>query len=276
MQTQISVFQFQVAQYVRVEIKNGEPWFCLKDVADILEIENSRRVAAEMLKPNGIEKISVETGGGKQQLTFINEPNLYRVIFRSNKPEAVKFQDWIFEEVIPAIRKTGSYELHLDRWLTEWERAQIRAAVKERCERTGESSQAVYRKLHAFMGIPSYEQIGAAQFQTALNFLASMENAPEVFRQPPAARFEDHEVARLATVVYYCNWACRLLEEVSAPLKALGYNKALTMWTIADESISFLRGSREALERELPNIADSYYRNHIQHSLRRFDAVQTI
>ena len=50
------------------------------------------------------------TRGGDQELTFISEPNLYRVIFRSNKAEAIKFQDWIFEEVIPTIRKTGGYQ----------------------------------------------------------------------------------------------------------------------------------------------------------------------
>ena len=48
--------------------------------------------------------------GRNQEATFISEPNLYRVIFRSNKAEAIKFQDWIFEEVIPTIRKTGGYQ----------------------------------------------------------------------------------------------------------------------------------------------------------------------
>lgn len=272
----LSIFTFQSEKSVRVETVNGEPLFCLTDVADILEISNANPSRFN-LKDDGVHKMySIDSKGRKQELTFINEPNLYRVIFRSNKPEAVKFQDWIFEEVIPAIRQTGRYELHLDRWLTEWEREQIRKAVKERCGRTGETSQAVYAKLHRFMDVPSYEQIGATQFQTALNFLASIQDAPEVFRQPQAARFDDMEIARLATVVYYCNWACRLLEEVNEPLRALGYGKAVTMWTVANESGSFLKASREVLERELPNISDGYCRDHIQGSLRRFDAVQAV
>lgn len=49
------------------------------------------------------------TSGGIQKLKFINEPNLYRIIFRSNKPEALRFQDWVFQDVLPEIRKTGSY-----------------------------------------------------------------------------------------------------------------------------------------------------------------------
>ena len=46
-----------------------------------------------------------------QKLTIVNEPNLYRLIFRSDKKEAKDFQDWVFEEVLPAIRKTGSYSM---------------------------------------------------------------------------------------------------------------------------------------------------------------------
>ncbi|HDJ2741175.1 TPA: hypothetical protein PP068_001534 [Salmonella bongori] len=48
--------------------------------------------------------------GREQEAAFVNEPNLYRVIFRSNKPETKQFQDWVFSEVLPTIRKTGRYE----------------------------------------------------------------------------------------------------------------------------------------------------------------------
>lgn len=49
------------------------------------------------------------TNGGTQKLTFISEENLYRIVFRSTKPEALNFQNWVFAEVLPSIRKTGSY-----------------------------------------------------------------------------------------------------------------------------------------------------------------------
>lgn len=94
---------------VRIEIKDNEPYFCLIDVATILNIKKSA-VSRFNLNENGVHKMySVDTLNRKQELTFINEPNLYRVIFRSNKEEAVKFQNWVFEEVLPTIRKTGSY-----------------------------------------------------------------------------------------------------------------------------------------------------------------------
>ncbi|MDO4694961.1 MAG: BRO family protein [Eikenella sp.] len=242
----LSIFTFQAEQSVRVEIINNEPWFCLKDVAEILEIENGK-ASRFNLKEAGVHKMYLRSGGQNRELTFINEPNLYRVIFRSNKPEAVKFQDWIFEEVIPAIRQTGRYELHLDRWLNEWEREQIRAAVKARCERTGESSQAVYRKLHAFMDIPSYEQIGATQFQTALNFLASMANAPEVFRRPEAPQLRN-----LKAALHHGLYCAEFIYRHSEALRGLNRRLAAGIHDHATAACACIRSVAEQVRQPLP------------------------
>ncbi|ENH8631305.1 hypothetical protein ABWW30_003920 [Salmonella enterica] len=102
-------FSFHETHDVRIQIIDGEPWFCLKDVCEVLDIKNVSQLAAQ-LDEKGICKTYTPTKGGKQQLVYVNEPNLYRVIFRSNKPEARQFQDWVFNEVLPAIRKTGRYE----------------------------------------------------------------------------------------------------------------------------------------------------------------------
>ena len=110
MMDSLAVFSFHESHQVRIQIIDGEPWFCLKDVCDILTIENSRRVAAEVLDQSGVRKTDTRSGGQNRKLAFVNEPNLYRVIFRSNKPEARQFQDWVFSEVLPAIRKTGGYQ----------------------------------------------------------------------------------------------------------------------------------------------------------------------
>ena len=84
-------------------------WFCRKDILDILGLRLNTKLL-NSLNPKGIAKSGpLSTAGGKQQLIFINEPNLYRVIFKSEKPQAKEFQDWVFEEVLPAIRKQGSY-----------------------------------------------------------------------------------------------------------------------------------------------------------------------
>lgn len=104
-------FTFQESHDVRIEIINNEPWFCLKDVCEVLGLTNSRKVLSSQVDKNGVTKSYViDSMGREQEAAFVNEPNLYRVIFRSNKPEAKQFQDWVFNEVLPTIRKTGRYE----------------------------------------------------------------------------------------------------------------------------------------------------------------------
>lgn len=109
MTTQISTFNFKSFP-VRIQSFNNEPYFCLSDVCQVLGV-NRRSAEAFRLNKEGCNKIATLTDGGHQELTFINEPNLYRIIFRSNKAEAIEFQNWIFEEVLPQIRKTGKYEI---------------------------------------------------------------------------------------------------------------------------------------------------------------------
>ena len=104
----IQTFNFGVNE-VRTAIKdNGDVYFCLTDVADVLEISNANP-SRFSLDEAGVHKMYISYPSGSKQVTFISEPNLYRVIFRSNKTEARQFQDWVFNEVLPTIRKTGSY-----------------------------------------------------------------------------------------------------------------------------------------------------------------------
>lgn len=103
-------FNFHETHDVRIQVIDGEPWFCLKDVCGVLCIANPHDLMAKQLDKEGVDKIYTLTDGGKQPLVYVNEPNLYRVIFRSNKQEAKQFQDWVFNDVLPTIRKSGRYE----------------------------------------------------------------------------------------------------------------------------------------------------------------------
>lgn len=93
---------------LRVAGTADKPMFCLADVCKALDINNSRDVR-KRLDTKGVDSTDTLTEGGMQQLTFIDEPNLYRCIFQSRKKEAKAFQDWVFGEVLPAIRKQGGY-----------------------------------------------------------------------------------------------------------------------------------------------------------------------
>ncbi|WP_343597670.1 BRO family protein [Acinetobacter sp.] len=105
---QVTHFDFK-CHSVRIAFDaNNEPLFCLTDVCHILSVSRTSRLL-RALDEKGMADCHIPTNGGTQKLKFINEPNLYRIIFRSNKPEALNFQDWVFAEVLPTIRKTGSY-----------------------------------------------------------------------------------------------------------------------------------------------------------------------
>ena len=93
---------------IRTAVVDGEPWFCLKDACDILELKQPSKVK-ERLNEKGVLSIHTLTKGGKQALLYVDEPNLYKAIMQSRKKEAEVFSDWIFYEVIPAIRKHGYY-----------------------------------------------------------------------------------------------------------------------------------------------------------------------
>ncbi len=107
---EMQIFHYENNE-VRTILKDGEPWWVLADVCQVLEIENSRNVAARLDED---EKNTVHlTDGirGNPNMTIINESGLYKVILRSDKPEAKKFTRWVTHEVLPAIRKTGQYHV---------------------------------------------------------------------------------------------------------------------------------------------------------------------
>jgi prophage antirepressor-like protein len=109
------VLKYQEKEVRTVEREDGI-WFVLADVCAVLGVENSRDVAKKMPKDElHVDKIYTSEEYSKSELgysrdmTLINEPGLYRVILRSNKPEAEPFVRWVTHDVLPSIRKTGIY-----------------------------------------------------------------------------------------------------------------------------------------------------------------------
>lgn len=106
------IFNYNNLGSVRVQMDNqGNPWFCLLDVCNILNLTTPSRVAERLFEDGVSLTHDVDLLGRRQELMFINEPNLYKLIMASRKPEAEAFQRWICYEVIPSIRKTGSYNV---------------------------------------------------------------------------------------------------------------------------------------------------------------------
>ncbi|WP_368492754.1 BRO family protein [Geobacillus thermodenitrificans] len=107
--TEIRVFNHEMFGELQVLVENGEIYFPATDVAIILGYTNPHKAIKDHCKEKGVTIRSALTSGGKQQKKFINEGNLYRLIVRSKLPEAEKFESWVFDEVLPTIRKTGGY-----------------------------------------------------------------------------------------------------------------------------------------------------------------------
>jgi prophage antirepressor-like protein len=103
----LQAFSYE-GQDVRTIQINGAPWWVLRDVCNVLGISNSRDVVARLDDDEkGVD--TIDTLGGKQEMTVINESGLYSVILLSRKPEAKKFKRWITHEVLPSIRRVGVY-----------------------------------------------------------------------------------------------------------------------------------------------------------------------
>lgn len=113
MNSEIQVFQYSQTQTmdVRMVMQDGEPWWVLADVCQVLELVNPSKVA-ERLDDDEKNTLTLSEGirgRGNPNVTIINESGLYSVILRSDKPQAKAFKRWVTHEVLPSIRRTGSY-----------------------------------------------------------------------------------------------------------------------------------------------------------------------
>lgn len=106
--SQFSVFKFDGNEVRVFSDENGEPLFVASDVCKVLGIVKPDSVYARLDDDEKDTRL-VGTPGGQQRMVVVNESGLYNIILRSDKPAAKSFKRWITHDVIPAIRKTGSY-----------------------------------------------------------------------------------------------------------------------------------------------------------------------
>ena len=105
----LAVFQNPEFGELRTAEHNGETWFCLADICRPLGIV-SQDVRERLKKDRVVTIHHTDKLGRPKDMLFVDESNLYRALFQSRKPEAERFTDWVTEEVLPSIRKTGRYE----------------------------------------------------------------------------------------------------------------------------------------------------------------------
>ena len=108
---EIRIFDNPEFGEVRTVMIDGEPWFCWRDVATALGYAKPQNAIRDNVDKEDALKQGTPTAGGIQDLLYINESGLYSLIFGSKLDSAKKFKRWVTSEVLPQLRKTGSYRV---------------------------------------------------------------------------------------------------------------------------------------------------------------------
>lgn len=116
---ELEIFKNEEFGEIRTVVIENEPWFVGKDIAFVLGYSNSRKAIIDHVDDEDKGVTKCDTLGGSQDLTVINESGLYSLILSSKLPTAKKFKHWVTSEVLPAIRKTGTYTKPVDKRPTE-------------------------------------------------------------------------------------------------------------------------------------------------------------
>jgi len=145
MSTKIQHYQFHTHQLRAMPDEQGESWFIAKDVCEILGYSNSARTINDLCRKSGIRNTYLPMFSANYKM--IDEGNLYRLIIKSNKPESEPFENWVCDEVLPSIRKTGSYQA--DNLLTSKQQQQFEAL-----------KQYALRGNKVWSGIARYKKMG--------------------------------------------------------------------------------------------------------------------
>lgn len=149
---ELQIFKNEKFGEIRVTIKNGAPWFVVIDACRILDLGNPRQALTRLDDDEKDDVILTDAIGREQKMNVVNEPGLYSLVLGSRKPEAKEFKRWLTHEVIPTIRKTGTYSINPAANLKQQEiEARLRNA------RVRESAQ--YLKIAAQINIPEYKYI---------------------------------------------------------------------------------------------------------------------
>ena len=116
----VSIFEHPEFGRIRTLEIDGKIWFCASDVAAALGYSNPRDAVVRHCKPMGVVVYDTPTRSAVQKIKYISEGNVYRLIAGSKLPSAEKFESWIFDEVLPTIRRTGGYVASEDMFIENY------------------------------------------------------------------------------------------------------------------------------------------------------------
>ena len=175
-----SVFKFGQNE-IRVFERNKEPWFVATDIAKCLGIKNPKDAVKNLRQ---IERwgFNPQRGGS---LTLVSESGLYTMILRSDSAikegtPAFNFRVWVTDDLLPTLRKTGSYSCPIAT-ITPSQQLRLREAVAKRAQAVASHYQTIYRALYTRFQIPRYSDLLAKDFEAAIEFIRTVDlRVPEV------------------------------------------------------------------------------------------------
>lgn len=173
--TSVASFSFENFP-VRAINRNGEIWFVAADVCAAIDLgtEQIRRLDDD---EKGLHL--TQTPGGKQEMSIINESGLYALILRSRKPEAKRFRKWVTSEVLPSIRKTGSYSLTI----TKAQQGELATLIAERFP-SGKDRPYAWSRFNNHFRLASYKDLSASRFEEACEYIKQMPEQISALTRP--------------------------------------------------------------------------------------------
>ena len=142
---ELQIFDYN-SNKIRTVQRDGEPWFALKDVCQVLGLSDTNKTA-ERLDPDELTRIKFVSGGQGREMYFINESGLYAVILRSDKPEAKPFRKWVTSEVLPSIHKTGEYKTPNQKAMTDYQQQSISIQKAKLLNQIASEYDGTYRQV---------------------------------------------------------------------------------------------------------------------------------
>lgn len=232
MQTaQIIPFKFETRE-VRTLLVDDQPWFVATDVASALDYLTAKDMTRNLDDDEKGRQI-VPTLGGEQEMLVINESGLYSAILRSRKAEAKRFKKWITAEVLPAIRKHGSYADTSNKMGTLLGETigtngfnMLGSLIKGKVtglprEMQGRARSKIWSQTHAAFGVRSAADIPASQLDAARNFIAAYALEGEWLgkEQPtqPGLTLDENSTANLRALCHHAQWLLRNWNATLAP-----------------------------------------------------------
>ena len=254
MNNSVQSFNFNQNQ-IQVINKDGEAWFIASEISAMFGYRDAANLT-RILDDDEKGTHNVSTLGGKQDVSVINESGFYHAAFKSRKAEVKPFRKWVTAEVLPAIRKTGGYQV--GQKTTADDRTGLRQAVASLVGRKGIDYSSAYSMVHQRFNVGAIEDLPAEQLPEAVAYVHALTLhtglVGEVLdREPlpapqPTLPISGNSLADIAAMVYYGTWMIELGKDVSLPLRQLGCKQAVTMWTVWHETRSRLKRAVAALE----------------------------